>query len=99
MSDKKERRKSKKTREEPEEEVVDQPTDQSMISYNPSTDVIIKLGQLVSIKNLLAQIIDSHPECKWSSEEVLRLGMWMEELNKHVRENAIEGDGNIEDAD
>lgn len=88
MSEKKEKRKSKKSREEPEEEVPSQPNE-NMISYNPSTDVLVKLGQLVSIKNLLAQIIDSHPECKWSSDEVLRLGMWMEELNKYVRENAI----------
>lgn len=88
MSEKKEKRRSKKSREEPEEEVPSQ-TNENMISYNPSTDVLVKLGQLVSIKNLLAQIIDSHPECKWSSDEVLRLGMWMEELNKYVRENAI----------
>ena len=65
-----------------------------MISYNPNTDVIIKLGQLVAIRNLLAQIIDEHPECQWSSDEVLKLGMWMEELNKHVRDNAIDPENN-----
>ena len=97
MSDKKERRRSKKTRDEEPEEITVEPTDQNMISYNPGTDVIIKLGQLVSIKNLLAQIIDTHPECKWSSEEVLRLGMWMEELNKHVRDNAIDSPENEEE--
>tara|TARA_Y100001958_G_C21224103_1_gene549458 strand:+ start:36 stop:329 length:294 start_codon:yes stop_codon:yes gene_type:complete len=95
MSDKKEKRRSKKSREEPEEEVPQQ-SENTMISYNPATDVIIKLGQLVSIKNLLAQIIDSHPECKWTSDEVLRLGMWMEELNKHVRDNAISPEENEE---
>tara|TARA_B100001094_G_scaffold169072_1_gene163519 strand:+ start:4314 stop:4607 length:294 start_codon:yes stop_codon:yes gene_type:complete len=95
MSDKKEKRRSKKSREEPEEEAPVTP-ENSMISYNPGTDVIIKLGQLVSIKNLLAQVIDSHPECKWTSDEVLRLGMWMEELNKHVRENAITPEDNEE---
>ena len=95
MSDKKEKRRSKKSREEPEEEVPQQ-SENTMISYNPGTDVIIKLGQLVSIKNLLAQIIDSHPECKWTSDEVLRLGMWMEELNKHVRDNAITPEDNEE---
>lgn len=88
MSEKKEKRKSKKSREEPEEELPSQ-LNENMISYNPSTDVLVKLGQLASIKNLLAQIIDAHPECKWSSDEVLRLGMWMEELNKYVRDNAI----------
>ena len=94
MSEKKERRRKKATREEEPEEVPVQQSDQNMISYNPATDVIIKLGQLVSIKNLLVQIIDSHPECAWSSDEVLRLGIWMEEINKHVRENVIEGDNN-----
>ena len=91
MSEKKERRRKKSTREEPEKEPEDEPVqEQSIISFNPSTDVNIKLGQLVAIKNLLAQVIDEHPECQWSSDEVLRLGMWMEELNKHVRDNAIE---------
>ena len=93
MSEKKERRRKKSVKEEePEDELPVQPEQNTMISYNPSTDVIIKLGQLVSIKNLLAQVIDEHPECNWTSDEVLRLGMWMEELNKHVRENAIDGE-------
>tara|TARA_B100000900_G_C20239438_1_gene577250 strand:- start:50 stop:340 length:291 start_codon:yes stop_codon:yes gene_type:complete len=92
MSEKKERRRKKAVREEPEEPAEQQ--DQNIISYNPGTDVIIKLGQLVNIKNLLAQIIDSHPECGWSSDEVLKLGMWMEEINKHVRENAISPENN-----
>ena len=94
MSEKKERRRKKSSREEEKGEVPSQPVDQNMITFNPSVDVIIKLGQLVSIKNLLVQIIDSHPECAWSSDEVLRLGIWMEEINKHVRENVIEGDNN-----
>tara|TARA_B100001057_G_C22533898_1_gene826850 strand:- start:344 stop:637 length:294 start_codon:yes stop_codon:yes gene_type:complete len=90
MSEKKERRRKKSSREEEKEEAPLQPVDQNMITFNPSTDIIIKLGQLVNIKNLLAQIIDTHPECAWSSDEVLRLGIWMEEINKHVRENAIQ---------
>ena len=84
MSDKKEKRRSKKTREEPEEEVESVVPSENMISFNPATDVNVKLGQLVSIKNLLVQIIDTHPECKWNSDEILKLGMWMEELNKYV---------------
>ena len=81
MSDKKEKKKkTKKTDDEPS---------QNMISFNPSTDVNIKLGQLVNIKNLIANIIDGHPELQLNSDEVLRLGMWMEEINKYVRENAL----------
>ena len=81
MSDKKEKKKkSKKSDEE---------SSQNMISFNPSTDVSIKLGQLVNIKNLIANMIDGHPELQLNSDEVLRLGMWMEEINKYVRENAI----------
>ena len=81
MSEKKEKKKkSKKSDEDPP---------QNMISFNPSTDVNIKLGQLVNIKNLIANIIDNHPELQLNSDEVLRLGMWMEEINKYVRENAI----------
>tara|TARA_Y100001970_G_C13957448_1_gene711467 strand:- start:462 stop:761 length:300 start_codon:yes stop_codon:yes gene_type:complete len=95
MSEKKERRRKKATREEPEDVPIQQTDpDPNMIQFNPTTDVIIKLGQLVSIKNLLAQIIDSHPECSWTSDEVLRLGTWMEEFNKYVRENAIEVENN-----
>lgn len=82
MSDKKEKKKRSKKVEEEE-------TPQNMISFNPSTDVMIKLGQLVNIKNLIAGMIDGHPELQLTSDEVLRLGMWMEEINKYVRENAI----------
>jgi len=82
MSDKKEKKKKSKKVEE------DEPKS-NMISFNPSTDVSIKLGQLVNIKNLIANMIDGHPELQLNSDEVLRLGMWMEEINKYVRENAI----------
>ena len=98
MSDKKERRKKKSKEQslnnQSSELENEEKTSTNMISYNPNTDIIIKLGQLVSIKTLLAEIIDTHPECQWSSDEVLRLGMWMEELNKHVRENAIDPEDN-----
>ena len=84
MSDKKE--KKKKSKKVDEEEIQPQ---SNMISFNPSTDVMIKLGQLVNMKNLIANMIDGHPELQLNSDEVLRLGMWMEEINKYVRENAI----------
>lgn len=86
MSEKK-KDKKKKSREETDDESTPQ---ENMITFNPNTDVIVKLGQLVNIKNVIASTIDNHPECKWSSQEVLQLGLWMEEINKYIRENAID---------
>tara|TARA_B110000285_G_scaffold73528_1_gene84787 strand:- start:2877 stop:3161 length:285 start_codon:yes stop_codon:yes gene_type:complete len=62
---------------------------QNMITFNPNKDIVIKLGKLVNIKSLITNLIDNHSGLHLSSDEVMRYGLFLEEINKYVRDNAI----------
>jgi len=93
MSEKKERKKKTKKEVEPikdpEPEINTEKQQQNMITFNPATDVSIKLGILVNTRNLLINLIDNHPELILNSDEVIRLGTNIEDINRYIRENAL----------
>lgn len=106
MSDKKDRRKKKGSNKEVKEESepdnnneLSNNASSNMITFNPNQDVILKLGQIVHLKNVISDIIDTHPECKWSSNDILKIGTWLEQLNSYIREYAFENNNNNNDND
>ena len=92
MSDKKEKKKRTKKAEEVPENVEQRETQQNMITFNPNTEISFKLGNLVNIRNLIGALIDNHPEIRLNSDEVIRLGTSMEDINKIIRQNALSQD-------
>jgi len=87
MSEKKDKRKKKsKPIVEKEEEEILNPS-QNIITFDPATVIEIKLGQIVSLKNIFESIINDHPECKWTANEIMGLGSWLEFFNTCIREN------------
>ena len=67
---------------------------QNMITFNPNKDIVIKLGKLVNIKSLITNLIDIHSELHLTSDEVIKFGLLLEDINMDIRNNAIDDNKN-----